>query len=212
MFGGGNIGRGFIGLLLEKAGYHVLFADVFQPLLDAVNNLKSYTVHIVDEKCEDVTVTNISAMNSTSPDLAKEFIDAELVTTAVGLTILPRIAGTFAAGIAARRAAGVTECMNIIACENAIRASSQVKKRHMLTNSWASPTVLLTVSSPPSAAKTSLMLWLSVIVSGMWSAAVSRVNLQDLMVWRLLTNWSLTWSVSFSVSMVLTALPPAWVV
>lgn len=127
MFGGGNIGRGFIGLLLEKAGYHVLFADVFQPLLDAVNSLKQYTVHIVDENCEDVTVSNISAMNSTSPDLAKEFVDAELVTTAVGLTILPRIAGAFAAGISARRAAGVTACMNIIACENAIRASSQLK-------------------------------------------------------------------------------------
>jgi mannitol-1-phosphate 5-dehydrogenase len=127
MFGGGNIGRGFIGLLLEKAGYHVLFADVFQPLLDAVNTLKQYTVHIVDENCEDVTVSNISAMNSTSPDLAKEFVDAQLVTTAVGLTILPRIAGAFAAGISARRAAGVTECMNIIACENAIRASSQLK-------------------------------------------------------------------------------------
>ena len=36
MFGGGNIGRGFIGLLLEKAGYHVLFADVYKPLLDAI--------------------------------------------------------------------------------------------------------------------------------------------------------------------------------
>ena len=29
MFGGGNIGRGFIGLLLEKAGYHIITeADV----------------------------------------------------------------------------------------------------------------------------------------------------------------------------------------
>lgn len=127
MFGGGNIGRGFIGLLLEKAGYHVVFADVFQPLLDAINSRKEYTVHIVGENCEDVVVSNISAMNSTAPELANEFVEAQLVTTAVGLTILPRIAGTFAAGISARRAAGVTSCMNIIACENAIRATSQLK-------------------------------------------------------------------------------------
>ena len=127
MFGGGNIGRGFIGLLLEQAGYHVLFADVYQPLLDAINTRKEYTVHIVDENCEDVLVKNVSAMNSTDPALAQQFVDAQIVTTAVRLTILPRIAGTFAAGIAARRAAGVKEYMNIIACENAIRASSQLK-------------------------------------------------------------------------------------
>ena len=127
MFGGGNIGRGFIGLLLEKAGYHVVFADVFQPLLDAINSRRSYTVHVVDEGCEDVVVSNISAINSTAPQLAQEFVDAQLVTTAVGLTILPRIAGAFAAGISARRAAGVKTCMNIIACENAIRATSQLK-------------------------------------------------------------------------------------
>lgn len=54
MFGFGNIiGRGFIGLLLEQAGYHVLFADINQSVIDGINTRKQYTVHIVDEASED---------------------------------------------------------------------------------------------------------------------------------------------------------------
>ena len=35
-FGAGNIGRGFVGLLLHEAGYEVVFADVAAPLIDAL--------------------------------------------------------------------------------------------------------------------------------------------------------------------------------
>lgn len=47
-FGAGNIGRGFIGLVLEQAGYHVVFADVNQDVIDKLNSDKSYTVHVTD--------------------------------------------------------------------------------------------------------------------------------------------------------------------
>ena len=34
-FGAGNIGRGFVGLVLHNAGYELVFADVAAPLIDA---------------------------------------------------------------------------------------------------------------------------------------------------------------------------------
>ena len=43
-FGAGNIGRGFVGLLLHRAGYQVVFVDVVDELIDALNRTPSYQV------------------------------------------------------------------------------------------------------------------------------------------------------------------------
>ena len=37
MYGGGNIGRGFIGMLFSMSGYEVTFIDVAQPVIDGLN-------------------------------------------------------------------------------------------------------------------------------------------------------------------------------
>lgn len=126
-FGAGNIGRGFIGAVLSEAGYHVVFADVNELVVNKINEDGKYTVAIMDTECTEQVITNISAVDSRSPQLAKEIAQAQVVTTAVGLGILPRIAGALAAGIAERQAQGVTEYLNVIACENGLRASSQLK-------------------------------------------------------------------------------------
>ncbi len=128
MIGAGNIGRGFIGALLEKSGYHVTFADVAENLISAINERKSYTVHIQDKECAQWTVTNISGISSAGPELVDAIAgDCELITTAVGLRILPIVAKPIAAGIKARKAAGSTQILNVVACENAIRGTSQLR-------------------------------------------------------------------------------------
>ena len=98
------------------------------PLVDEINQRGEYVVHVVADECTDETVKNISAISSLDPQLPDEIVKSEVITTAVGLTILPRIAPNIAAGIKARREAGVTEPLHIIACENAIRGTSQLRK------------------------------------------------------------------------------------
>jgi mannitol-1-phosphate 5-dehydrogenase len=40
-FGAGNIGRGFVGLLLHNGGYEVVFSDVAAPLVNALKQASS---------------------------------------------------------------------------------------------------------------------------------------------------------------------------
>ena len=122
-FGAGNIGRGFIGAVLSEAGYHVVFADVNMEVIDRINKDGAYTVHIMDVESRDVRISNISGVDSGGGEIVDEIVRAEIITTAVGLRILPFIAPAIAKGIAARRAAGVGEPLNVIACENGIRAT-----------------------------------------------------------------------------------------
>lgn len=132
-FGAGNIGRGFIGAVLEQAGYHVVYADVNQEVIDLINEKKEYTVLVKDVDCVEQHITNISAVNSLTPAVVEEIAKADIVTTAVGVVILPRIAPTIAKAIVARYEAGLEQPLNIIACENAVRASSQLKE-HVLSH------------------------------------------------------------------------------
>jgi len=37
VFGAGNVGRGFLGQLFTESGYQVVFVDIDEPLLQALN-------------------------------------------------------------------------------------------------------------------------------------------------------------------------------
>ena len=126
-FGAGNIGRGFVGLLLHEAGYEVVFADVADALITQLAAADSYQVHEVGEHPTVRTVENFRALNSSSQeaDVIAEITTADVVTTAVGPHILKFVAPVIAKGIAAR-AAGLAP-LQVMACENAINATDILK-------------------------------------------------------------------------------------
>ncbi|ARJ41781.1 mannitol-1-phosphate 5-dehydrogenase [Pantoea alhagi] len=130
-FGAGNIGRGFIGKLLADAGIELIFADVNQAVLDALNARHQYPVHVVGEQAQVETVTGVSAVNSTSDEVIDLIAEVDIVTTAVGPQILERIAGSIARGLAKRSDSANSRPLNIIACENMVRGTSQLKQ-HVL--------------------------------------------------------------------------------
>lgn len=125
--GAGNIGRGFIGALLSQSGYEVVFADVNAEIIGKLCADRGYTVHVMDEACEDIKITNVRGVDSTTPAAIEEMATAEIITTAVGPMILPRIAPSIARAIEARMQREDAPSLAVIACENAVRATAQLK-------------------------------------------------------------------------------------
>jgi mannitol-1-phosphate 5-dehydrogenase len=126
-FGAGNIGRGFVGLLLHEAGYEVVFADVAETLIDQLSAAPQYTVHEVGEGARDRVVNGYRALNSArqEQEVIDEVATADLVTTAVGPNILKFVAPVIAKGIA-QRDAGLP-ALQVMACENAINATDLLR-------------------------------------------------------------------------------------
>lgn len=133
-FGAGNIGRGFVGLLLHQAGYEVVFADVADALISELAGAENYRVHEVGEQPAVHAVDNFRAVNSTTEEsrLVEEIASADIVTTAVGPHILKFVAPVIAKGIAAR--AGGSAPLQVMACENAINATDIL--REFVAASW----------------------------------------------------------------------------
>lgn len=126
-FGAGNIGRGFVGLILHNAGYEVVFADVDAELISSLNASKSYQVHEVGERGRTLTVDNYRAVDSRAheADAVAEIAAADLVTTAVGPAVLRFVAPLIATAIAARPRS--LPPLQVMACENAINATDLLR-------------------------------------------------------------------------------------
>ena len=124
MYGGGNIGRGFIGALLSQSGYEVTFIDVAEPVVKALSENHQYPVRYVStDGHEDVMIENVTAVNGNDQEAASEAIaSCDIMATAVGARILKFIVGNIVAGLR-KRWARTDKPLNIIICENLMDAN-----------------------------------------------------------------------------------------
>jgi mannitol-1-phosphate 5-dehydrogenase len=128
-FGAGNIGRGFIGALLTESGYFVIFVDINKKLINELNTHHSYEVHVLDKKERTEEIHSFSGASSHA-DAIPHFIalpQTRLITTAVGPSILEKVAPVIARGLKERRAANAGP-LNVIACENMIDQTETLGK------------------------------------------------------------------------------------
>ena len=119
MYGGGNIGRGFIGMLFSQSGYEVTFIDVAEPVVKALQEKHTYPVRYVSgEGHQDVWIQNVTAVNGNDAEAASDAIaGCDIMATAVGARILKFIVPNIVAGLRKRWAMGKGP-LNIIICEN----------------------------------------------------------------------------------------------
>jgi len=126
-FGGGNIGRGFVAEFLHNSGYEVIFVDVMDSIIEALQKTPSYTVtEIGDHGERKFTIDHYRAINSKYDEAAviEEIAGADTVTCAVGPNILKFIAPVIAKGIEARK---LDYPVAVIACENAVGATDTLR-------------------------------------------------------------------------------------
>lgn len=124
-FGAGNIGRGFIGEILSKNDFEVIFVDMNAAVIDALNERHGYEIGIASPEHEKISVSGVSGINNgkNPEEVVQAIAEADIVTTAIGPTILPYIAELIAKGIHARKQAGNQNPLDFLACENMIGGS-----------------------------------------------------------------------------------------
>lgn len=132
MFGGGNIGRSFVGQLFARAGYEVIFVDIVDDLVNALNAKGRYDVVIKhpDGRDEIITVENVRAIRGDDgPAVAEAVAHATLVATAVGQRGLPPALAMIARGLVQREKTQPDSPLDIIIAENLHGAAEFFRER-----------------------------------------------------------------------------------
>lgn len=127
-FGAGNIGRGFIGQLLHEAGYDITFVDIQDGVVESLKEQGHYDVIMADERGDHISVDRVTALHSAreADEVTDRLAGADLITTAVGPSVLPILAPAIAQGLVERARRGGSP-VNVIACENMVGGSRALR-------------------------------------------------------------------------------------
>lgn len=120
-FGAGNIGRSFIGQVFSRSGYEVVFVDIVDTIVQAMNERHEYRVVIKKNEGPDeiITVKNVRAVNANDHEaVATEIAEAEYIATSVGKNALTFILPVIAQGLLKRRERHGMRPLDIIIAEN----------------------------------------------------------------------------------------------
>jgi mannitol-1-phosphate 5-dehydrogenase len=123
-FGAGNIGRSFIAQLFASAGYAVVFVDVVEDIVTALNARGRYRVMVMDTPPDEIWVEGVRAINGKDLDaVADALATCDIAATAVGPNALPFLYPGIARGLRQRQG----RPLDIILAENLRNAASIVR-------------------------------------------------------------------------------------
>ncbi len=128
-FGAGNIGRSFIGQLFSRAGYEVIFIDIDQAVIEALNARREYKVEIRDDHPETWIIRNVRAIGAREKDeIAREVAAADSLGSAVGKNALAEIVPSIASGLELRYRRHGIKPIDLIICENILDGAAFLRK------------------------------------------------------------------------------------
>ena len=127
--GAGNIGRACIGRLFHQENYEIYFSDINAELISMIHERKEYNVRMVGKDFDEtIKIDNVDKVSEDRDEFVRLSNEIEIITTAVGVNILPKIASFIVDIINIRHKYQNNNPLNIMACENTTGASSKLKE------------------------------------------------------------------------------------
>lgn len=128
IFGAGKIGRSFIGQLFNLAGYQVVFIDISEEIIDALNEMKRYKVVVKSENEEsNFIIKNVRGIHfSDTKKISREITECDLIALCAGQSGLPDIIKLLGSGIMERYKSSPEKPLDIIIAENLRNAAKVI--------------------------------------------------------------------------------------